>query len=256
MPFMDRHTHQTITGIFISAMMQLSTKPDSGAEFVLYESLEGHGFFLRENKEFMDRFTYYTDGKTDSYWYHKVKGGKYKVHHGMYRFDGNGSDWDSCIHDGDVVSTYVDGQGHFKFVKNFADKFVFVADDFRQHQKKANHDLNYSSACPRNWKNKFGNEKFAQAAVRMFRENYDNTVWVNMPKHSGKLTDSIVQTINGKNELPASLPFIEQNFIQVYKDDATHVAVVNRTGHKAVAIRGDDLDYVLKAADSLLLKKS
>lgn len=336
MPFVNRKSGASLMGRPVMAMMQLSTCPNSKADFILYESMEGHGFFLREVKEFIGKFNCISESADLLYWTHKEKGGKYRAHEGRYHFDGTDIDWDLSVHDGSPVHAYVDGQGYYKFVNGFASKFVFAADTIvhitvkkgdrvtytmkdgsaasinipcdgtycvynkdlqvngsrvirvnddgsyvmqptidgvpvedgdnvllkgdgiytvksgewddglRQFQKMR-HALNYSGGYPRQW----------EYIVR--REKYGDTAWVNLPNRYSELDNTVNQAVNGKNELLASLPFIEQknaehaqNFIRVYKDSGVHVAVVKRTGHKALAIRGDDLDYVLKAAEAVL----
>ena len=76
MIFKNKKTGMELMGKPVIATIQLSTHPASTASFVFYESLEGHGFFLRECSEVGDKFKAVSQQGSDVTWTHKKKGGK------------------------------------------------------------------------------------------------------------------------------------------------------------------------------------
>ena len=76
--FVHKESGHKTKGVPISAMLQCRDEFSQKDKFTLYESLEGHGFFLRKDDEFKDRFRV-VHGKKEAYWVHKAKGGNYRV---------------------------------------------------------------------------------------------------------------------------------------------------------------------------------
>lgn len=123
MIFKNKKTGMELMGKPVEAMIQLSTHPASTASFVLYESLEGHGFFLRESAEFADRFKAVSQQADTIIWTHKKKGGKYRVNPGLFLYDGDDVSWDLCVYDGYWMKVYVYRNGDLRFTHDFAAMF-------------------------------------------------------------------------------------------------------------------------------------
>lgn len=126
MIFKNKKTGAELMGKPIEAMIQLSTHPDHTASFVFYESLEGHGFFLREAAEFAGKFRAVSQQGDAILWTHKVKGGKYWVHPGLFLYDGDEASWDLSVHDGHLMRVYVYRNGDLRFTDDFAAMFAAI----------------------------------------------------------------------------------------------------------------------------------
>lgn len=126
MTIKNKETGQELEGMLVNAIIQLSTNPEHTAAFVLYESMEGYGFFLRESDEFCRKFKVVSTQGDDVVWTHKIKGGKYRVQPCLYLFDGDDIEWELGIHDGRVVKAYMYRNGDVRFTNDFDKKFVSV----------------------------------------------------------------------------------------------------------------------------------
>lgn len=123
MSYVNKETRRPLSGIPLAATIQLSTHPAYDASFVLYESMSGHGFFLREAAEFASKFKVVSQIGSDVVWVHKVKGGNYRVRPGLFKYEGDEASWELGVHDGHTVKAYVYKDGTMRFTNFFDQKF-------------------------------------------------------------------------------------------------------------------------------------
>lgn len=117
--------HKTV-GAPLSAMLQCREPLEGNERFTLYQSLEGHGFFLRKNEEFAERFKAISKKAKNVVWTHKEKGGTYEVVNGNVMYVGSPSL--GHVMDGlEMKAYFMDGNGVkdmlFCSAKQFAREF-------------------------------------------------------------------------------------------------------------------------------------
>lgn len=238
MTFKNKKTGHEIMGNPVEVIMQLSTHPAHTASFVLYESMDGHGFFLREAAEFVDKFKAVAHREKSVEWAHKIKGGSYRVHPGLYLFDGDDVEWDIGVHDGHVVKAYIYRNGDLRFTNDFSAKF----------EARGVVKMNFHTPDAAKFKaTRSQIETQIAAAVKKANNRADHP-YVYVSEHA-------IPVPKWSNIMPPkSLP-AEDGFITVWYAEPFHVALVSRHDKKDVRIRGDNLAEVMKAAELVLWSK-
>lgn len=271
MTFKNKRTGQETMGKPVDAVIQLSDHPGPEAFFVLYESLDGHGFFLRENSEFYRKFKAVMHVGDTITWTHKQKGGSYRVNPGLFLYDGDDVEWELSVHDGHVMKAFVYRNGDLRFVNDFSQKFVQVPEQVR---------VNFNVKVPDAAKFKATQAQVGAqiaATVKKAKGRADHPYkyvsehaipvpkWVPGPGKVGSINGKTPEEFASTKDIykEAADNIMEkmkadhaQNFIQYYMDGTTHVALVKRTGCGYVPIRGANLAEVMRAANALLWSKS
>lgn len=250
MTFKNKRTGQETMGRPVDAIIQLGTLPSRGALFVLYESLDGHGFFLRESAEFGGKFKAVVQIGDTITWTHKEKGGSYRVNPGLFLYDGDSTEWMS-VFDGTKVKAFIYRNGDLRFVNDFSQKFVQVPEQVR---------VNFNMKVPDAAKFKATQAQVSAqiaAAVKKAKGRADHPYkyvsehFIHVPKWHVPAKKLATQEEALGKEVQS-----EDGFITVWYTEPFHVALVSRHDQKDVRIRGANLAEVMRAANALLWSKS
>ena len=239
--FVHKQSNQRTKGVPLSAMLQCREPLEGNENFVLYQSLDGHGFFLRKCNEFAERFKAVSEKGKNTVWTHKEKGGTYQVVNGTVMYVGSPSL--GQIMDGHEMKAYfMDG--------NCVKTMLFCpATQFgREFEARGVVKMNFHTPDAAKFKaTRSQIETQIAAAVKKANNRADHP-YVYVSEHA-------IPVPKWSNIMPPkSLP-AEDGFITVWYAEPFHVALVSRHDKKDVRIRGDNLAEVMKAAELVLWSK-